>query len=60
MVRSLPPKVVVPLPDKVTIDALVVTPEISKVPFAATLEDEAIAPEPVRAKVALPLIVVRH
>ena len=56
--RSLVPKVTVPAPDKVTIDALVVTVEISNVPLAATLDEDAIAPEVLSAKVAPLLIMV--
>ena len=47
-----------PLLDKVTIEALVVTPEISNVPVAATPLDDAIAPEPVSANVPAEIVVV--
>ena len=56
--RSLVPKVTVPAPDKVTIDAPEVVPEISNVPLAATLDEDAIAPEVLSAKVPKEIVVV--
>ena len=56
-VSVLLPKATVPAPDKVTIDAPEVVPEISNVPLAATLDDDAIAPEVLSAKVA-PLLTI--
>ena len=57
MLRSLEPNVTVPLPDKVTIDAPDVVPEILSVPLACTFDDDAIAPDPDKAIVPLVIVV---
>ena len=57
-VRVCAPKVTPPLPDKVTMDAPLVVPEISKVPLLTTSEDVATLPVPVKAKVEDELIFV--
>ena len=57
-VNVLPARVTPPAPDKVTIEAPVVTPLMLNVPAFATSLDAAIEPEPDSAKVAPLLIVV--
>ena len=58
IVRVLPVISTPPAPDKVTIDAPVVTALILKVPALATSLELAILPEPDKAKVPALIVVV--
>ena len=58
MIKVLLPHLTDPAPVKETIEVLVVTPEISKVPVAITDVEYAILPESVMASVVpLPIVV---
>ena len=58
-VRYLLPRVTRPLPERVTIDAPRLVPEMSNVPLSTTSDDWAIDPVPVRISSAPALVVVR-
>ena len=61
IMRVLDPSLTLPTPAslaKVVIDALVVTPEISKILLAVTLLEVAILPLPLKAKVPALIVVV--